>query len=84
MDSARSEDLDPGVRTTRARGAFWQGLVWAAQTITLNKKRALQLASSAQALGGRLPFLQQSPHLDDRVTLSAEKVGEGRLSWEDC
>ena len=37
LDSARSEDLDPGVRLTRARtrarGAFWQGLVWAAQTI---------------------------------------------------
>ena len=45
LDSARSEDLDSGVRLTRARtrarGAFWQGLVWAAQTITLNKKRAL-------------------------------------------
>ena len=75
LDSARSGDLDPGVRLTRARtrarGAFRQGLVWAAQAITPNKKRALQLASSAQALGGRLPFLQQSPHLDDRVTLSS-------------
>ena len=48
-----------------------QGRTRDTQTITLNKKRALQLASSAQALGGRLPFLQQSPHLDDRVTLSA-------------
>lgn len=28
------------------------------QTITLNKKRAFQLASIAAALGGRLPLLQ--------------------------
>ena len=29
--------------------------MWAAQTITLNKKHALQLASSAQALGAATP-----------------------------